>query len=175
MEVRPLRAGEVEEIRALRLRAVADAPFAFSSSHERELRRPDDFWQHLARQSDEALTGVTYVAVHGDQWVGMAGVFITDNEPNTGQIWGTWVDPASRRAGIGHQLMESIRAWAVTRGLRHLRLSVTDSERSAPARRLYAALGFQSTGDQEPLDSDPSLRADVMTLALSADQADRRP
>jgi GNAT superfamily N-acetyltransferase len=166
VEVRALREQEAEEIRALRLRALDDAPFAFSSSRARELDRPEDFWQRLARASEEALSQVTFVAVEDDRWVGMAGVFTPPDAPGCGQVWGTWVSPSARQAGVGRELMGSIRAWATQRGLEQLRLSVSTSERSGPARRFYEALGFRATGEQEAMDSDPTLCADVMTLAL---------
>jgi GNAT superfamily N-acetyltransferase len=78
-----------------------------------------------------------------------------------------WVAPSERRAGVGRQLMDSIRSWATTWGLERLQLSVSTSERSGPARRFYEALGFRATGEQEAMESDPSLLADVMTLTLA--------
>ena len=167
MEVRRLREHEVEEIRALRLRAIADSPFAFSSSYRRELDRPEDFWHQLARGSEQALSQVTFVAVEDEQWIAMAGVFVSQDDPRCGQVWGMWVAASAREAGIGRRLMDSIRTWATTRGLERLRLSVSNSERSGPARRFYEAIGFRATGEQEAMASDPALRADVMSLALA--------
>jgi hypothetical protein len=74
VEVRPVRAGEAEQLRALRLATMADAPYAFASSYTRELERSVDFWEHLTRQSEEALSGTTFVAVEGARWIGLAGV-----------------------------------------------------------------------------------------------------
>lgn len=62
--------------------------------------------------------------------------------------------------------MGSIKTWAATRGVQRLRLSVSNSERSGPARRFYEAVGFSPTGEKEEMASDPTLRADVMTLAI---------
>jgi GNAT superfamily N-acetyltransferase len=166
VEVRSVQRNEASEIRALRLRAMADAPFAFSSSLAREVGRPPEFWDELARKSEESTSWATFVAVEDDVWVGMAGVFIAPDDPECGQVWGTWVDPGVRRGGIGRQLMAAIRAWATTHGLERLQLSVSTSDRSGPARDLYETLGFRRTGDQEPMESDPALRADVMALAL---------
>jgi GNAT superfamily N-acetyltransferase len=157
----------VEEIRALRMRALADAPFAFSSSLAREVDRPEHFWHQLACESERALSKATFVAVDDEEWIGMAGVFTSPDDPGCGEVWGMWVAPSERRAGVGCQLMDSIRSWATTCGLERLQLSVSTSERSGPARRFYEALGFRATGEQEAMESDPSLLADVMTLTLA--------
>jgi GNAT superfamily N-acetyltransferase len=167
VEVRALREHEANQIRALRLCALADAPFAFSSSRERELDRPESFWHDLANESDGATSRATFVAVDDGRWIGMAGVLAFSDDPECGLVWGMWVAPSERRTGVGRQLMDSVRSWATTQGLKRLRLSVSNSERSGPARSFYEALGFRATGEQEPMESDPSLRADVMILTLA--------
>jgi GNAT superfamily N-acetyltransferase len=166
IEVRAVRADEAEQLPEVRLRAMEDAPYAFSSWYERELERPVEFWQRLARRSDEGTSGVTFVAVGEDGWNAVAGVFVEEDDDTCGYVWGMWVAPSARRAAIGRRLMASIHGWARSRGLDLLRLSVSSSEQSEPARRLYEAFGFTATGEHEPMASDPSLRADEMTLSL---------
>ncbi len=146
---------------------MTDAPYAFSSWRQRELERPDEFWQRLARQSDEGISGITFIAVHDERWIGLAGVFVEEADESCGYVWGMWVAPGARRAGVGWRLIEAIRDWAVARGLDRLRLSVSSSPRSDPARRLYEKFGFEATGEDEPMASDPSLRAHEMTLWLT--------
>lgn len=166
VEVRPVRADEAQELRAVRLCSMADAPYAFSSWYERELKRPSEFWDRLASQSEEGVSGITFVAVDEDRWIGLAGVFVEEDDKRCGYVWGMWVDPAARRAGIGRRLMASIHAWARSRGLDRLRLSVSSSGQSEPTLRLYEAFGFKATGEHEPMASDPALRAHEMTLFL---------
>ena len=50
------------------------------------------------------------------------------------------VKPASRKQGIGRKLMEHARAYALSRGVKRLRLFVAAD--NAPAQTLYADLGF---------------------------------
>jgi GNAT superfamily N-acetyltransferase len=170
--VRSVRRSEAVAIRALRLRALADAPYAFSSFRARELARPDEFWQELARESEHGRSRATFVAVEGDEWIGMAGILTSSTDPGCGDVWGMWVAPSARNAGVGRLLMDSIRSWATTHGLERLRLSVSTSEQSAAARRFYETLGFTATGEQEEMKSDPALRADVMTFTLTEEPAD---
>jgi GNAT superfamily N-acetyltransferase len=65
------------------------------------------------------------------------------------------VAPSARGRGFGRQLVEAIAEWARTRSASRLELSV--SERAETAAALYRQLGFAPTGEQQPLESDPSL------------------
>jgi GrpB-like predicted nucleotidyltransferase (UPF0157 family)/GNAT superfamily N-acetyltransferase len=166
VEIRPVHAHEAEQLRALRLATMADAPYAFASSYKRELERPAEFWERLARQTDEGVSGATFVAVDGDRWIGLAGVFVDAADPGCGYVWGTWVAPDTRGSGVGRGLVQAVRNWAIHKRLERLRLSVSDSPQSEPARRLYEAIGFKATGEYEPMTSDSTLRAHEMTLSL---------
>lgn len=145
---------------------MADAPYAFSSSYQREHGRPDEFWDHLATQSEEATEGITVVGIDRDEWIALAGVFMQEDDRSSGYVWGMWVAPDARRRGIGRQMIEAIHDWAVGVRLASLRLSVSNAPESIPARRLYEDCGFQATGEVEEMASDPALRAYVMTLQL---------
>src|SRR5947207_8393677 len=81
MDVRRLTAGEGERIRDLRLRALKDAPYAFSSSFERERDRGADAWEELA------AGGVVFVAVEDADWLGMVGAFLPEHAPEAVGIW----------------------------------------------------------------------------------------
>jgi GNAT superfamily N-acetyltransferase len=158
MDVRRLAAGEGERIRDLRLRALQDAPYAFSSSFERERDRTAEDWEDLARSA------VVFVAVEDDTWLGMVGVYLPDNSPETVGIWGTWVDPDARGRGLGRLLMDAAIGWARDRGVTRVDLSVTDQANEA--RQLYERLGFTPTGQREPLASDPTRVEIFMTRSL---------
>lgn len=166
IEIKRADAADAERLRELRLTTMRDAPYAFSSWYERERRRPDEFWQRLASESEHGSSGATFVAVDEGDWIGLAGVFADDVDRSCVCVWGMWVAPHVRRSGVGRRLICAIRGWAVEHGMETLRLSVSDSELSEPARLFYESLGFVATGEVEAMASDPSLRACVMTLAL---------
>ncbi len=54
------------------------------------------------------------------------------------------VAPAARRRGLGRALTEGVVHWAAARGAPWVGLAVTDA--NAPARALYASLGFEPVG-----------------------------
>ena len=146
-EVRRVRPDEWEDLRSIRLRALADAPAAFGSSLIEEEAHPPDEWKAMAR-------GPVFVATRGDAWVGMTGCFVEPDHPPT--IWGMWVAPEVRRQGIGGRLLDAALSWAADEGANRVRLSV--AEGNTEATELYRRAGFAPTGRSKPLRSDPSLR-----------------
>jgi GNAT superfamily N-acetyltransferase len=91
VEIRRARHNEWRELRALRLRALAEDPDAFARTLAEEQDLPEERWEEAAR-------GVIFVAVDGDQWVGMAAVHATDMGA-AAEIWGMWVRAGSQAPG----------------------------------------------------------------------------
>ena len=166
VEIRRLRQGDEQQLRDVRLRALADAPYAFSSSLERESGHDPDFWEGRVAESELGEHGAVFAAVDDDRSVGMAGGFMLDESREVAVLWGMWVDPLARRSGLGRRLVESVAAWARDSGARQLRLSVTECEASQPAAALYQSLGFVDTGEREPLGWNPSLIARVLSRPM---------
>jgi GNAT superfamily N-acetyltransferase len=161
-EIRQLRRGDGDRLRDIRLRALADSPYAFSSSSARESRLEQEFWDERVAASERGEAAV-FAAIEHDQGLGMAGGFFDDGEPEVATLWGMWVDPVGRRRGIAQALVEAVADWARGRGADRVRLAVTDCEESKPAAALYHKLGFADTGEREPLDWNPSLISRVLS------------
>ena len=166
MEIRRLRKDDGALLQGVRLRALRDAPYAFSSSFERETAHAPEFWEGRAAQSDLGQDGAVFVAVERGRCLGMAGGYFAAEERETAMLWGTWVDPTARRRGLGRKLVDAVAAWARDCKAHRLRLAVTDCDASRPAAALYRELGFVETGEHEELASDPSLIALVMLRSL---------
>lgn len=152
--IRAVVAGDADQLRRLRLRALSDAPDAFGSSLEAELAYPDSDWLDLARRSERADELVVFAAVDGEDWVGMAAGRWYDREAAVAGLWGMWVDPASRGRGLGARLVAAVDAWAAGRGARVLRLGAITGK-GDPAE-FYERLGFQDTGESGTLRRDPT-------------------
>lgn len=147
--VRRVRPDEGLRLRALRLRALADAPWAFGSTLAREEAFAEAVWQERAARGATGEHGVTYVAEDGDRWIGMATGRVPDG-PRLDLV-GMFVEPAARGRRVGVALVEAVAAWARDRGVAHLYLRVTSTNQAALA--LYRRCGFKRTG----LDHTPSL------------------
>jgi len=152
--IRVVGPDDARQLRALRLRALADAPDAFGSSAQQETGEPVDYWSALAGRGADADEIVIYVAIDGEAWVGMAGGRWYDRERGIAGLWGMWVDPAARGRRLGERLVAEVQAWAAARGGRFLRLGVvTAPDDPSP---FYERLGFVRTGELGTLRRDPS-------------------
>ncbi|MGD0273244.1 MAG: GNAT family N-acetyltransferase [Gaiellaceae bacterium] len=166
MEIRRLREGDGARLRDVRLRALQDAPYAFSSWFGREADRDPEFWESRVAPSGQGESGVVFAAVEDERCLGMAGVYFAGEDSEAATLWGMWVVPSARRRGLAQELLEAVAAWARDSGARRLQLAVTDCESSRPAAALYRERGFVETGEREQLESDPSLVAVVMSRSL---------
>ncbi len=139
---------QLERFWRLRLRALQDAPEAFSSSYEETVQTPlpDLIGLQRARMSTE---NVVFLAEEDSEFVGITGLYRETRlkTKHKGQIWGVYVLPERRRCGVAQALMRHAiayaRGWA---GLELLHLSVTTS--NTAALRLYESLGFVTWGTQ---------------------------
>lgn len=158
IELRAVGAGDAEPLRALRLRALADAPGAFAAAFESESRRPSRDWRALAQRSAVGREDRIVVAVRpGDgEWVGLAGGRWFARAEAIAALWGLWVAPDARGRGTGRALVGAVQDWARAHEARFLRLGVAEAQ--AGARRLYAALGYVELDDPQAMRADPSRR-----------------
>ena len=104
---------------------------------------------------------------------GLVGIgFIVARE--VGQEWeieNVVVAKSSRRQGVGEQLVREILALARASGAENIFLEVRESNQ--PARRLYEACGFETTGRRRQYYSDPA--EDSLLFRLTFPQAEKNP
>ena len=158
LEIRRIRPDEGLQLRALRLRALADAPMAFGSTLVQEEAFPDRVWHERAARGASGGERVTFIAERDSQWIGLAtGIpHEADDPERSGPVLvGMFVDPAERGHGLGVTLVEAIAAWARARGAACLYLWVTSTNN--PAIALYSRCGFRPTGETRPVAHTPSV------------------
>jgi GNAT superfamily N-acetyltransferase len=153
--VRRIRSDEGLRLRALRLRALADAPWAFGSTLAREEAFAEAVWQERAARGAAGEDGVTCVAEEGDRWIGMATGIVHGLDGSRVDLFAMFVEPAARGQGVGAALVEAVAAWARERGIGRVHLGVTTT--NLAALKLYHRCGFKPTGQSTPLEHTPSL------------------
>jgi ribosomal protein S18 acetylase RimI-like enzyme len=136
------------ELRDVRLRALAESPRAFGSTLARELGYDERTWRERAA----ALR--TFLARLDGDVVGLVSFYVEEGREDERQLVSMWVDPRARGSGAAAQLVAAVREAASDEGARVLTLFVADG--NDRARRLYERLGFRSTGERQPLPSDPA-------------------
>ncbi|GAB2879487.1 GNAT family N-acetyltransferase [Nocardioides pacificus] len=153
------RAGEAdwEQVRALRLAALADAPTAFESTFEHESQYDETDWRAWCQGT------ATFLALWEGVPIGLSAG-MSGNSPDERLLVAVWLDPAHRGTGASAELLAAVRVWALDDGASRLTLWVTRINR--PAAQLYRRSGFAESGASKPLPSNPALIEDQLVLDL---------
>jgi len=133
-----LTAGDWERLRAIRLRALADAPDSFGVTLARAEQRSVESWE----EGLERLA--TFVATRQGVDVGLVRGAPDPDSPDGAWLISMWVAPEGRGLGAGDALIDSVIDWARAEGRRRLMLDVGDA--NAHAIALYDRKGFKPTG-----------------------------
>lgn len=154
-----LVADEWQAYRAIRLAMLQESPAAFASTHSEAASFDEQLWRQrladnvviLARLGTTPAGSVMY-SEYG----------MTD--PGDCALYGMWVDPALRGAGVGRALVEAVIAQATAAGKRRLVLHIVSG--NDRAGRLYGRTGFVPTGGTIPHPQDDRLVEVAMELVL---------
>lgn len=155
VEIRRIRADEGPLLMRVRLLSLLDAPYAFGGTYIDSIQRPADHWRARAEAAAVGGESAIFLAHAPAGVVGIAGGFQPEDTAEARHIFGVWVEPMFRRQGLARRLVETVIAWAETAGADKNELWV--NETNVPAVGLYRSLGFEDTGNRQPLASDASV------------------
>ena len=158
-----MRQDEWRELRALRLRALADAPDAFGATLADAEAEPDEAWQERA----DNIGRVTVVAEIDGRLVGMAAGGTAPIDASSAALYSMWVEPEQRGTGIASAIVGAIVDWARGAGYESLGLGVTTT--NARAIAFYERLGFVDNGMRFPLREGTDLEIQIMIRPLAGD------
>jgi RimJ/RimL family protein N-acetyltransferase len=139
-------AADTAAYRELRLEALRNEPVAFSSDYETDRIMPEAHWTERLSASERGETEAIFLATHGSELLGMAGI-VEGKSPKTRHlalIWGVYVRPAWRGRHIADALLLRCIEWAGQHASRRVRLAVSIA--NIPAIRAYRRLGFEVYG-----------------------------
>jgi ribosomal protein S18 acetylase RimI-like enzyme len=139
VEIRRLKPADAAQFREIRFMGLKCSPEAFGSTYETESVQP------LSRFSERLASSAVFGAFRGAELLGIAGFAVRNGvkEAHKGLLWGMYVRPDARKAGVGRRLVEAVIDFARLR-VELLQLSVVSD--NDPARLLYARLGFIEYG-----------------------------
>jgi ribosomal protein S18 acetylase RimI-like enzyme len=138
--IRRLREDDWVALRAARLAALAEAPYAFGSTVAREQQFTEQTWR------DRTKTGAIFAAWSDAEIVGLATARL-DPEEGGWALFGMWVHPDWRASGAAGRLVDAACEAARAAGADEISLWVT--EVNARARSFYARAGFTPTGGRQ--------------------------
>jgi GNAT superfamily N-acetyltransferase len=165
VEISRITPDDGPELRAVRLAALADAPFAFGATLAEEAARTDAEWSDRARWASAGVERITLLAREEERVVGIAGGYREEIGSTEVHLVSVWTAPEARRSGLGRLLVGAVIDWAEETGASSVGLWVTRG--NAPAHLLYESMGFGETGEYQPLPSDPC--ADEIRMVLQLD------
>jgi ribosomal protein S18 acetylase RimI-like enzyme len=167
IQIRRLAPSEGVAYREIRLEALRLNPEAFGSTYDAESVRP---LEHFA---ERVASCPVFGAFRGGEIVGMAGFLgrAGAKDSHKGYLWGMFVRPDARNAGVGRKLAEAVIDYA-REHVEILQLDVV-SENEA-ARRLYGNLGFVEYGIERKALKQGGRYYDEVQMAkdLCADRTD---
>lgn len=147
--------------KTLRCTALAEAPYAYSSTLDDALRRSDEDWQQITRQYAYHANSLTYFAFKNDFACGMSACVINREEV---ELFSVWVDPRYRKKGVGRALIDYGREWSRSRSALQIRVGVFEDNPGALA--FYSSLGFNDSGQIDPVLSTKKRSVLLYHLAL---------
>jgi L-amino acid N-acyltransferase YncA len=161
LDVETLAADDWKILRDVRLRALEDSPTAYISSRQTEMVWTEARWRRT-------FEGALWVVARGRQEiVGLTRSVRVERRPAFERhLESVWVEPGHRRTGVLRTLLRylielepDVREWLVW--------VLTDN---VEARTVYERLGFQSTGERQPLDDSSDRSEERLRLSLGGNQ-----
>jgi GNAT superfamily N-acetyltransferase len=173
--IRRLQAHDWPAYRALRLRSLEDAPYAFGSSLALEASWRPELW--MARLTAAASSGrdcplVAEAEAAGpdpaeDTALGLVYAKCDADDTAIVNVFQMWVAPQARGRGVAAALLHASIAWARSIGARCVRLGVVGGNDAAA--RLYRRIGFRDVGAPAPLRPGSEALEQTMQLDLDLD------
>jgi ribosomal protein S18 acetylase RimI-like enzyme len=142
MTIRHVLAHEAARLKAIRLQSLQADPQGFSSTYEREVALPEDWWTSRAALSEAGEEQRIFVVEEDDRWLGLA--LARRDERGVAVLNAMWVAPEGRGRGAATALCDACATWARERGFDSIDVEVFAG--NAAGRRLYEAAGFVAQG-----------------------------
>lgn len=158
--IRALRGDDWQSYQQIRLAALRDAPDAFAASYDAELDYDEDFWRLRVERS------VRLLACKDDESVGTVSVGQA-SEPDVAELFGMWVAPEQRGAGIAWQLTHAAAVHVRRAGQRALKLWVSTDNGRAVA--FFSSYGFRPTEQRRPMTNDAAVEELAMIVPVGDD------
>jgi len=167
--IRQLTPGDAALYRGIRLAGLKESPEVFGSTFQAEFTKPLAWFFNRLSSSD------VFGAFLDAKILGVAG-FATrpgEKEAHKGLLWGMYVRPEARGAGVARRLVEAVIAHA-RRRVELIQLSVVVGNEHA--RRLYAGLGFVEYGiEKNSLKFDSRYYDEILMAKELARASDHEP
>jgi len=128
----------------MRLTALRDAPYAFSTTFESASSRSTQSWHEQADSAAEGNQRFTVFAFCDGVLIGMASVYREAGDQDNAELLQMWVAAEHRGSTVAHQIIDAAIEWCWESGIKTLVARTTIG--NDRAKRFYLRQGFQETG-----------------------------
>jgi GNAT superfamily N-acetyltransferase len=146
-------------LKALRLRALRDSPYAFGSDHGKETAWSPAEWRSTFASAS------WFVAFGGRDAIGLSRTVRTAGSPQQCHVESVWVAPSERRRGVCRAMFAELILRERRTGVTTLLAWVLDGNHDA--RRVYERLGFRATGVRQPFPGAPGRIEEQLQYRIS--------
>jgi GNAT superfamily N-acetyltransferase len=150
--IRRIQVDEVDLFREIRLAALQEAPYAFSTTYESALQRSGESWREQVESTAKGSDRATFLAVSEDTPIGVAALYRLEDQADIGEVLQVWIRPEYRGTRLARDLMDTIFAWAKANSFRRIIAGVTKG--NARALRFYTNYGFSVVDESSSNDSE---------------------
>jgi ribosomal protein S18 acetylase RimI-like enzyme len=150
--VRRIQLGEADLFKQMRLTALQDAPYAFSSTYDAALQRSAESWREQAERTAQGTDRATFIAFSDDIPIGMAALYRREDTVDVGELLQVWVSPEYRGTSVAWDLMDMIFRWAGENDFRSIIAGV--AKVNARALKFYTKYGLSIIDESSTNDSD---------------------
>lgn len=156
LHARRIQTGESDLYRALRLRALSDAPGAFTTTHTQAAARSTESWREQTDSTAQGTERATFFVFVDDNPVGLAALYRHTEQPDTGELLQVWVAPEHRGRGAADTLLDALFRWG-TDEAGFLRVLAEVKANNVRALGFYRRFGFVHRADIQASDPDEIL------------------
>ncbi len=142
--IRRIRTGEAGLFKSLRLAALKESPYAFSSTYESARQRSPSSWQLQADSTAEGTDRATFLAFSDEVPIGLTSAYRSQDKPDEAEVLQVWVAPHYRGSQVARELLEAALRWCESNGIRRVMAAVTTG--NDRALRFYSKHGFTAQG-----------------------------
>ena len=140
--IRRLKVGESDLYKHLRLAALREAPYAFSSTYESALRRSFESWREQADNSAQGSDRATFIVFSANGPVGIAAIYRSAHNAESGEVIQVWISPENRGKHIGIALLDEVFKWAKENEFQEVEAKIIQG--NDRALRFYKKYGFKA-------------------------------
>jgi ribosomal protein S18 acetylase RimI-like enzyme len=145
IDIKRIQKGEWETYKQLRLAALQEAPYAFTTTYEAAVERKPASWIEQTDTFSDGTDQCLLVAYIEHVAIGLCAFYRNTNTPCEGEIVQIWVAPEHRGTSVAKKLMDAMIQWARGTNTARIRLDVKKDNRRAI--RFYQNYGFTVIGE----------------------------